>query len=317
MQTVETERSAPDLREIVKRLGGEIHHGGRSALVPAPGHSRSDRGLSLTLTREGRLIWHAFNAGNDRATMREVFAYLGLDQRGGRPMTKAEAQRARADLERKREAERKVKLAFCRDVWGQTVPAAGSPVEAYLRGRGLIGEVPPVLRFHPTAPLGYPDPSRPDLPRYPAMVAIVTGPDGKTATGLHVTALSSDGRGKAAMRNPRRMFGDLAGGVVQLAPLPGKDGPLAVGEGIETCLAYRDLKGVATWAALSTSGLRRFSPPAGVARLIVAADSDDAPKREGMASARHLAERARRRCAVTIDAAPEGLDWGDVLEARP
>ena len=88
---------------------------------------------------------------------------------------------------------------------------------------------------------------------------------------------------------------------------------LGVGEGIETCAAFAELHGVPTWAALSTSGLQGFVIPLGVRKLIIAADGD----KGGMRAATDLAQRAKRSCDVEIHAAPEGIDWADVLEARP
>ena len=175
--------------------------------------------------------------------------------------------------------------------------------------------IPPAIRFHPGAPLAYPwtafEGDKAPPPPRPAMVAIATAPDGKSAAGLHITALQPNGSGKADLRAPRRMFGDLGGAVVQLAPLPA-DGVLAIAEGIETALAFRDLTGTPCWAALSTSGLRRFTPPRGLSRLIIAADSDDTG--EGVEAARACAERASRICNATVMPAPEGQDWNDVLK---
>ena len=141
------------------------------------------------------------------------------------------------------------------------------------------------------------------------MVAIATGPDGKSGAGLHVTFLRSDGRGKAALPNPRRMFGDIGGAVVQLGAVPeGRD--LGIAEGIETALSYRDLTGATTWAAMSSSNLRRFSPPAGIGRLVIAADGDAA----GVQAAHELAQRASRKVACLVMPAPEGTDWNDTLQ---
>ncbi|NLZ43191.1 MAG: hypothetical protein GX886_18375, partial [Comamonadaceae bacterium] len=44
-----------------------------------------------------------------------------------------------ADAERKRQ--------FALQAWGETLPAAGTTVEAYLRHRGITLPVPPCLRF--------------------------------------------------------------------------------------------------------------------------------------------------------------------------
>ncbi len=301
-----------DLRAIVARTGGDLYAGGNAATIPAPGHSRKDRGLSLRAIRDGRaerVIWCAFNCPDLKHP--EVLAYLGLEPGQVRQETPAE-RRARQEAERREKAR---KLAFCGDLWRETEPAEGTPVEAYLRGRGITGPIPPAVRFHPNAPSRYPwnVPEGEKLRTYPAMVAICTAEDGKSAAGLHVTFLLPDGSGRAALRSPRRMYGDLGGAVVQLAPLPEGDA-LAVAEGIETALSFRDLSGAPTWAALSAGGLRRFMPPRGVKLLIVAADSDDSG--EGVEAAKVCAERAASRCDVVIQAAPEGQDWNDALRGK-
>ncbi len=303
---ISSPQRAPDLRDIVARLGGSLYQGGRSAVIPGPGHSRQDRSLSLTVTEAGRIIWKSW--ANDPGET--VWPYLGLERQSVRPMSKNETDRARSERDRQRRAELEIRLAFCREIWAGTVEALGSPVEIYLRGRGITGAIPPTLRYHPATPWGYPDPSK--TPRtFPAMVAIATGPDGRSAAGLHITALRPDGSGKADLRNARLMYGDLTGAAVQLGLFP-EAGELAVAEGIETALSYRDLTGTPCWAALSTSGLRNFMPPIGVRRLIVAADSDDA-KGEGLAAAQDLARRASRRCDAAVAPAPDGQDWNDVL----
>lgn len=128
---------------------------------------------------------------------------------------------------------------------------------------------------------------------------------------MHVTFIDERGA-KAFGARSRLMFGRCAGGAVRLHEPRG--GILAVGEGIETSLAFSALKGVPAWAALSTSGLRSFTPPAGITRLLIAADNDDGGA--GMDAARALAERARRGCDVEIRPAPAGQDWADVVKAR-
>jgi hypothetical protein len=260
------------------------------------------------VTTEGRIVWHSH--ANDPAAA--VWAHLGIERADARPMSRMEAERARRERDRQAREERAIKLKFCAEIWQATTPAAGSVVETYLRGRGVTGEIPPTIRFHPAAPLGYPDPSKPSR-TFPAMVAIVTGPGGKQAAGLHVTALKPDGSDKALGHKSRRMFGDMAGGCVQLAPFP-EGADLAVAEGIETALSFRDLTGTPTWATLSTSILAKYVPPAGIKRLIIAADSDD--DGAGMAAARELAERSARRCDALIMAAAPGQDWNDALKGR-
>jgi putative DNA primase/helicase len=294
-----------DLREIAQRLGGDIHQGGRAAVVPGPGHSKRDRSLSLRVAEDGRrLLWHSF-AGDPADQVRK---HLGLE--AGELSRETDAERKRREAADRRERERK--RAFCSTLWRETSPAAGTLVETYLAGRGLPGPIPATVRFHARAMLAYPwNLEAGDVRTWPAMVALVQHANG-TPRGLHVTALRPDGSGKADLRAPRRMLGDVAGGAVRLAPI-GADQVLAVAEGVETALAFRQLTGTPTWAALSAGGLRTFVPPPGIKRLIIAADADD--HGEGLEAARALAERARSRTEVVIMPAPAGTDWNDQLKA--
>ncbi|MCA3736333.1 MAG: toprim domain-containing protein [Phenylobacterium sp.] len=251
-----------------------------------------------------RLLWHSF--AGDAAD--QVRVHLGLE--AGQLTRETDAERKRREDADRRERERK--RAFCSTLWRETSPAAGTPVETYMAARGLHGPIPDVVRFHARAQLGYPwRLEAGDVRTWPAMVAVVQHANGAPC-GLHVTALRPDGSGKADLRAPRRMLGDVAGGAVRLVPIR-EDAILAVAEGLETAMAFRQLTGTPTWAALSSSGLRAFVPPPGLQRLIIAADTDD--HGEGLAAARALAERARSRVEVVICPAPEGQDWNDQLKA--
>lgn len=294
-----------DIREIAQRLGGDIYQGGRAAAVPGPGHSKQDRSLSLRVAEDGRrVLWHSF-AGDP---VDQVRKHLGLE--AGELSRETDAERKRREDADRRERERK--RAFCSTLWRETAPAAGTLVETYMAARGLHGPIPATVRCHARAMLAYPwRLEAGDVRTWPAMVALVQHANG-TPCGLHVTALRPDGSSKANLRAPRRMLGDVAGGAVRLVPV-NASGDLAVAEGIETALAFRQLTGSPTWAALSAGGLRAFVPPPGLQRLIIAADSDDGG--EGLAAARALAERARSRVEVVIMPAPEGTDWNDQLQA--
>src|SRR5262249_13616742 len=146
---------------------------------------------------------------------------------------------------------------------GPIVP--GGAVWNYLQNRGL-GElpVPPTLRASRSW-LWHPEGGR-----RPAMIALVEhvehGP-----VGIHRTFLAVDGSGKATFHNPRRSLGPIGGGAVRLARAAET---LMVGEGIETCLAAMQAKGMPAWAALSTSGLVALHLPPVVRTVIILADHD-------------------------------------------
>lgn len=295
------------LREIVVRLGGDLYSGGTRACVPGPGHSKRDRSLSLRLMPSGRLVWHSFVPADPD----EVCKHLGLDGRPEGKMSASEALQAQREYALEQRAANARRIAFCREIWRSTQSAEGSPVETYLRDvRAIRAPIPPVLRYGLAVPVGY----RSTAPRLPAMVALAQRPDGLPA-GLHITFIRPDGSEKAALPNPRRMFWSLEGGGIRLSHTPRPGASLAVAEGVETALSFRDRTGEPTWAAGSAVGLSQFIPPTRLSRLIVAADADDGGA--GLVAARELAARARRWCDVTLAPAPAGKDWNTVaMEGR-
>lgn len=292
-----------DLREIVRRHGGDLYAGGQRATIPGPGHSPKDRSLSLRVVDNGRLLWDTF-ADRGSLTHRAVMEYLGLSADEGRQATPAEIARERARRERERREESARDLRFCADVWSETLPLPGTPAEAYLWGRGLVFDGIQDVRYHPNAPRG----KEPGAHRHPAMVALVRTAEGKPCA-LHVTFIAADGTGKAFGQRSRLMFGPTRGHSLQMEPP--RQGVLAVAEGIETAAGFSALHGVPTWSALSAPGLSTFVVPRRVRKLIIAADGDAA----GMNAALALASRARKLCDVEIEPAADGRDWADAWEA--
>jgi hypothetical protein len=208
------------------------------------------------------------------------------------------AELARFEAVRRQEAVKKEKQAL--QVWREAVPAKGTIVEAYLRGRGITASLPDTLRFHP-------DCWHPTARRFPALVALV---EGGQRTAVHRTYLRSDGSGKAFVEPAKAMLGAVLGGAVRLTEA---DGPLVVAEGIETALSLASgllREPAAIWAALSTSGMRALHLPAITGHLTVATDGDT----PGRAAGQALAERAfALGWEVSLLPAPAGTDWNDVL----
>jgi hypothetical protein len=133
--------------------------------------------------------------------------------------------------------------------------------------------------------------------------------------GLHRTYLVEDANEvrKAPVAKPKMMLGRIAGGAVRLAPI-GKDGRLALCEGIETGLAVMTAcPDLPVWATLSTSGLEQVDLPPAAQRILVLADHDEsgAGLRAAEASARRLRVQGRD---VAIALPPEeGEDFNDML----
>jgi putative DNA primase/helicase len=203
--------------------------------------------------------------------------------------------------------------------WKEAVPCLyGDPVSAYLEGRGIDG-VPDgeVLRF--ARALRYQG-STSEPSRYlPAMIAKVTGPDGK-GVNVHRTFLDPHGAGKAPVENPRRMMPGKVppGSAIRLAPVTA--GELGVAEGIETALSARKLFSVPCWAVVNTSTMMAWEPPAGIEIRTLHIFGDNDPLYGGQSAAYALAYRiAAQRKKYGIEVVvhiPEetGTDWNDRLK---
>ena len=242
------------------------------------------------------------HAGCDQ---RDVIAALRLcgaweeatGQSASRFLRKADHRQPEPD----RDAMARSKAAL--DVSRATRPAEGTRVEDYLRSRGIAISPPPSILFH--AGLKHPSGGV-----WPAMVALVTHGIGGNPMGIHRTFLAHDGGQKAPVQPAKMMLGPCRGGVVRLAERPGV---LMVGEGIETCLAAMQATGHASWAALSTSGLRALDLPDDVRDVIVLADGDDPGEAAAQECARRWKQKFRR---VRIARPPRGMDFNDLLVRR-
>lgn len=191
------------------------------------------------------------------------------------------------------------------DLWAGGSPlSAGDMAANYLAGRNVLpGSPPSCLRFHTRCPIPYGGGFG------PAMLAMVTAADG-TPCNIHRTFLGPNG--KADMENPRAMMpGPIPdGSAVRLYPVHGTR--LGIAEGIETAIAAAKRFRIPVWAALNSTMLGKWSPPAGVTEIVVFGDND--PGFGGQAAAFALAHRlsTRNRLIATVEIpAIAGRDWAD------
>ena len=174
------------------------------------------------------------------------------------------------------------RIEAARRLWRACRAIDGTHAEAYLQARAIHRCRFPSLRFHPA--LNYRD--RRGFRRLPALVAAVASDDGAIG-GIHRTWLDPAAPAKAGVASPRKALGRVHGRAVRFGA-PGHD-TLLVGEGIETVLSLiTAVPEIPAAAALSAGSLGAFAPPSGLARLVVARDSD--------AEGQRAAERLRRRC---------------------
>jgi hypothetical protein len=334
---------ASDARDIARLLAARIEMLARE-LFPAGrregnelklGSMAGEAGRSLSICLRGTKagVWADFASGQGgdaldlvaealyRGDKRQALAWarrwLGLsDDTAAEPARPAQAP---PDTSGK-DAERRT--AFAWRVFEAAEPRlAGTPADLYLRGRAIdlreLGRQPRALRFHPA--LACAEVGR-DLP---AMVAAVTGPDGRFVA-VHRTWLEQrpDGWGKAALAAPKKVLGSLRGGCIRL--WRGASGvPLAqaaegevvlLAEGIETglsiamaCPERRIL------AAVSVGNLAQMVLPEAVREVVIAADND-APGSQASTALQCAIDRfAREGRTVKVARSPVGSDFNDGL----
>ncbi|MGV1833029.1 DUF7146 domain-containing protein [Agrobacterium vitis] len=184
-------------------------------------------------------------------------------------------------------------------------PIVGTPVEAYLRGRGITAlHGTGNLRFHPRC-YYRPDEHGP-TETWPAMVGVVTDLSDRV-TGAHRTWLAPDGSGKAPIDIQRKAMGDLLGHAVRFGH-PGE--VLAVGEGIESVLSAREaVPGMSAAAALSAAHLAAIRFDDALRRLYIVRDNDHA----GDGARNTLIERASAVGIELIALSPVLEDFNEDL----
>jgi len=275
------------LRSIAASLGGNIA-GRNSVLCPGPGHSRKDRSLRVTFRDDGTFTVTSFADDDWRQCKDYVRERLGLPCEGAQhhndntPIIRLRTQENEADLQSR------VRSALKR--WETAIPISGTLAETYLASRGLTysGDA---IRFRVNDR---------------SMVSLMTDAVSNGPCGVHCTFLDRDGR-----KIGRKMYGRAAGAVVRLSPDYDVEYGLAIGEGIETCLAtgFRPI-----WACLSANTMSAFPVLPVVECLTVFADNDVSGT--GLAAAWSCAERwhAARREAIIRIPVETGVDYATKLE---
>jgi putative DNA primase/helicase len=288
------------LREIVRIFGGVLLDNGLRALIPGPGHSRTDRSVSLRQLPDGRILIHCFSPKDDWRAVAYMLRDYGVTY--GACDTPVSATTPSTEIEA---TYRKIDRA--RALWAEALPIAGTLAETYLRARRIDLDVwPSSLRFLPRAT------SIEDRRRRPALISAITSLDGGMQ-GIQITLLSPCGAHKAALETPRRVLGRLKGGAVRLQEAEAA-GQLIIAEGLETALSASVALGFPAWAALSAGNLARFTPPMGLTRLLIAADRGPAGEAAAESLTRNMASQS---LPATILFAPGRYpDWNDWAQRK-
>lgn len=293
------------LLQIVRALGGELYEGGRRANVPAPGHSKHDRSVSL-LFENDRVVAHCFGDGSWKRVLDDLRA-RGLIDDQHRPTSLVVAAAPRVSPP---PASRALRIATAQRIWGLGRPLGRSAAAQYLRRRGVTRDLPgpDAARYIAEAPTAaYAAQSR----TRPALALGILDPDG-ALTAVELTYLTLGGHRASDLKLSRKTIGVVPRGSAVRVHAPAKK--LLVAEGFLTTLSASEWFRLPAWALLSTSNLRGWSPPPGVEAVLVAGDNGS----DGQASALRLAVRLEDLgVAAEVVFPPEAHgDWNEAAVAR-
>lgn len=250
-----------DPRTIALALGGTVT-GRTSVLVPGPGHSHSDRSLSIKIdaTAGDRLIVHSF-AGDSPIVCRDyVRAALRL---GGLRSAGSQRLRGSAAVPIDHSPDHS---GFALGLWHEARDPRGTVVANYLSSRGLAlpdDVAGDVVRFHPTL--------KHDGVVFRGMVALFRDIYTNTPCGLHRTFFDSEGR-----KLDRRMLGRAKQAAIKVDHDQNVTLGLTIGEGFETCLAARLAGFRPVWALGSAGGIANFPVVHGIEAITILGEVDDA-----------------------------------------
>lgn len=287
--------------EICARLKGRWARTSGSCRCPA--HDDSSPSLSVTQTRDGRILVHCF-AGCSQIEVIQALRAMGLWDDS--PLTRDDANNPFSVTTRRDKAGERTSLTRQReaqDLWDACRPAKGTLAEAYLRARGIKVPIPEEIRFHPGLKFS------PTRETFPAMVARLRDNHGFCCiqrTYLHPTEPR-----KAPVDGPKRTKGAMLGSAVRLRPA-GK--MLGLAEGIETAMSACQLYSLPVWATLSAVRLGKIDIPKGVEQITVFADAGTVGREEAFKAA-DLYEEKGFRVEVITPAADYGTagDFNDAV----
>jgi hypothetical protein len=260
-----------------------------------------DRSPSLSLRDGDRGLIIRCWAGCDPREVRAELRRLGLLSDDRRDYPSHAKDRAGGSRDRGRRTE------IAHRLWNAAKDARGTPVECYLRSRGI--EIPPPLSLRWMASCKH----GPTETFLPALVGKVVNVDDELVA-IHRIYLLPDGTDKAGVdpQFQKMSLGPTAGAAVRLGSLD-PDRALIIGEGVENTLSLMQLRGLPGWAALGTSGLKNLMLPPAATHVLIAVDHDRHGK--GEAAAREAGDRwvrDGREVRLAIPSAPG--DWNDVLK---
>lgn len=257
-----------------------------------PAHNDTNCSLSITYGENGQWVFYCF-AGCHHQDIRDAYSGNGFEVYTpvGSELRKPIATN---------QTDSASKLETIRRIMRESSSVYGTVGEQYLNSRGIIC-IPEAVRSHPS--LWHSGHER----NYQGLLLAV--PSLGQHHAIHRTFLNASG-----VKIDRRKLGSCKGHGAYLLNL---EGPVVVGEGLESTLSWWQLRGCPQCtliSALDAPSLGCLDLPDNPTRtLIIAPDNDDA----GIRSAEKLRGVATQRgWRVELDSPSFGKDWNDVLMER-
>jgi putative DNA primase/helicase len=307
-----------DLRSIAFALGGVVS--GRQVLAPGPNHSPQDRSLAVRPSPEapdGMLI-HS-HAGDDWRECRDyVRSRLGLPawQPGDGNERQRTIQSSHVDKwdlgvidaeaeDRYRSEDDLLRIERVQKIWNEA-DVRGRAGNEYLRSRALelsddlAGKV---IRFHRNVPWRNENTGQTEY--IACLIAAFRSIDDDQITAIHRIRVD---RPALWPKTERRMLGLVRRAAVQLGA--SADGKLAIGEGVETCLAAMQLGVGPAWALGNVGAISFFPVLDGISQLAILGEAGDASARAIKICGRRWRRASRR---VFVSRSTVGSDHNDCI----
>lgn len=291
-----------DIRSVAYALGGDVT-GRDSANVPGPGHSKTDRSLSIKINARapGGFVVYS-HAADDPILCRDyVRERLGLAPWAASPRRERRTPFAVSDAGPDPTKERNKQFAL--RIWAESVSPLDTIVQFYLREhRGLqlsadlAGDV---IRFHGSL---YVDPQT----RLPGMVCLLRNIETNEPCGIHRTYLDRE----SGQKVDRKMFGIAKGAAIKFDPVSTQS--LTIGEGIETVLSARAAGYSPAWALGSSGAVRTFPVLKRPSELTILEENDPTSRKDVKACAKRY---LHARKPVNIITSHVGNDFNDAWRA--
>lgn len=282
------------LHKLRSVLGGEIQGG--QLLCPGPGHSEFDRSLAVRPTPNGFVV-HSFATDH----WRDCAEYVR--QRIGQPRWQPDRASKPRPSPDSRHSDR---TRFAQRIWNEARDPRNTIAEQYLRSRRLIladDLCGSVLRFHPACPW--------EGKKVACLIAAFRAIGTDQIAAIHRIRVD---RPIFWPKTQRKMLGAVAGSAIKLGAV---GQTLCIGEGLETCLAARQLRlfdCASVWALGSAGNIEKFAPSdalKAVSRLAILGERDNGASVRAAQECRDLWNDVQT--FLMLPGAAEAKDFNDQL----